>query len=189
MTHSSASVSLSHIGLERTVIDNLALGPELPGIKRIELRYRPIEIIGMIWMQGEADTSREDWANAYALNGGYLPVNLMTATRPNIPDGVTVRDARALDSYIRELALHDDEPDAIGPLVADLGPIRTPLLALAGEVGRLTPREREVAIAQHATIVWAALVISGGCGLHFGRRHGWRPILHAGAEQQGQQQQ
>lgn len=42
-----ASVSLSHIGLERTVIDNLALGPELPGIKRIELRYRPIEVIGL----------------------------------------------------------------------------------------------------------------------------------------------
>lgn len=42
----SAAVSVSHIGLERTVIDDLALGPGFPSIKRIELRYRPTEIIG-----------------------------------------------------------------------------------------------------------------------------------------------
>ncbi len=40
-----ASVSVSHIGFDRAVIDNLALGPGLPGIERIELRYRPAELI------------------------------------------------------------------------------------------------------------------------------------------------
>ena len=63
-----------------------------------------------------------DWANAFALSGRYVPVNLIAATRPNLPDPVGARAAGALDSYVRELSLYDEEPDAIGDLSADLGP-------------------------------------------------------------------
>lgn len=63
-----------------------------------------------------------DWANAYALAGGYLPVNLTTATRPELPDDVRVGDLSAFDGYVRELALHDERPDAVGPLSAHHGP-------------------------------------------------------------------
>jgi hypothetical protein len=63
-----------------------------------------------------------DWANAFAVHGGYVPVNLTAATRPEIPDQITARAARGLDDFIRELALADDEPEALGALTADLGP-------------------------------------------------------------------
>ncbi|MBE0531372.1 MAG: YdbH domain-containing protein [Rhodospirillales bacterium] len=42
-----ASVSVSHIGPDRAVIDNLALGPGLPAIERIEVRYRLAELAGL----------------------------------------------------------------------------------------------------------------------------------------------
>jgi hypothetical protein len=61
------------------------------------------------------------WANAYALDEHYLPVNLTQA----VAAVFAYRDLVAptvLDSYVRELALLDEEPDAIGPLQADLGP-------------------------------------------------------------------
>ncbi len=39
-------VSVASIGLDRTVIDGLALGPSLPSVARVELSYRPTEILG-----------------------------------------------------------------------------------------------------------------------------------------------
>ncbi|MEZ5550909.1 MAG: DUF3604 domain-containing protein [Pseudomonadales bacterium] len=63
-----------------------------------------------------------DWANAFALNGGYVPVNLTAAIRPVNPDRVRPREVAALDGYIRELSLQDTDPKAIGALTADLGP-------------------------------------------------------------------
>jgi hypothetical protein len=65
-----------------------------------------------------------DWSNAFALNGGYVPVNLIATTRPNVPDRVPPAAARAVDGYVQELALHDNDPDAIGTLTADLGPFQ-----------------------------------------------------------------
>ncbi len=64
-----------------------------------------------------------EWANAYAISGGELPVNLTqaiaaalrTASPPTRVHGI-------LDGYINELALLDDQPDALGRLEADLGP-------------------------------------------------------------------
>lgn len=44
---SEASVSVSRIGSNRAVIDNLALGPGLPAIERIELSYRLAELAGL----------------------------------------------------------------------------------------------------------------------------------------------
>ncbi|MCP5488138.1 MAG: hypothetical protein H7A43_05765 [Verrucomicrobia bacterium] len=35
---------------------------------RTARQTRPLEIVGMIWMQGERDTTREDWAEAYRDN-------------------------------------------------------------------------------------------------------------------------
>jgi hypothetical protein len=63
-----------------------------------------------------------DWVNAFSLTGGYVPVDLTTVTRPETPDGPTAAAARGLDQFVRELALSDDEPEALGTLTADLGP-------------------------------------------------------------------
>ncbi len=64
-----------------------------------------------------------DWANAYALDGGYLPVNITQAVAVVFAyqDRVATRP-EILDDYIREMTIKDEEPDAIGTLVADQGP-------------------------------------------------------------------
>lgn len=64
-----------------------------------------------------------DWANAFALDGGDLPVNLtaMLARALVYPERLRGREA-TLDGYVEELSLVDEHPDAIGELQADLGP-------------------------------------------------------------------
>ena len=61
-----------------------------------------------------------DWANAWALSGRYLPVNLTTAAHRYAIS--TDGGMRAIDAYVGELALLDEQPDAIGTLTADTGP-------------------------------------------------------------------
>ncbi|MYE83400.1 MAG: hypothetical protein F4X36_16490, partial [Gammaproteobacteria bacterium] len=61
-----------------------------------------------------------DWANAYAMTGGYLPVNLSTAVHRN--NAVRPAGMVAINAYIRELALLDEHPDALGQLTAETGP-------------------------------------------------------------------
>lgn len=63
-----------------------------------------------------------DWVNAYALNGGYVPVNLTASVRPNSAEEINPRYARMVDDFIGELSLLDGEPEALGTLRADLGP-------------------------------------------------------------------
>ncbi len=63
-----------------------------------------------------------EWLNAYALSGGNLPVNITAAIRPVLPDGIGGRNLTAIDFYIKELSLYDEEPQALGELTADLGP-------------------------------------------------------------------
>jgi hypothetical protein len=63
------------------------------------------------------------WLNAYALNGGDLPVNITQAVAavfayPERASGMT----KELDDLIFEMTLKDERPDAIGRLVADAGP-------------------------------------------------------------------
>ena len=55
-----------------------------------------------------------DWANASALDGGNLPVNLTsTLTRAlAYPEGTRGREA-ILDGYVEELTLIDEQPDAL----------------------------------------------------------------------------
>ena len=62
------------------------------------------------------------WVNAYALDGRYVPVNATQVAAGVLayPDSPG-RIAR-LDPAIRELALLDEQPEAIGPLTAELGP-------------------------------------------------------------------
>ena len=65
-----------------------------------------------------------DWANAYALTGGPIPVNLPQAvSRARIAqtDGVAASPEllRQIDQYIRELQIKDERPDALGSLRFD----------------------------------------------------------------------
>ena len=64
-----------------------------------------------------------DWMNAFALDGGDLPVNLtaILARALVYPERLLGRES-TLDGYVEELSLHDEQPDAIGKLQADLGP-------------------------------------------------------------------
>ena len=62
------------------------------------------------------------WINAYARAGRYVPVNATAVASgvlayPNFANRVA-----ALDPAIRELAILDEQPDAVGALVADAGP-------------------------------------------------------------------
>lgn len=64
-----------------------------------------------------------DWMNAYAMTGRPIPVNITQLIRPVPAEGrVTKRAIQALDYYLDDLTLLDEEPDALGKLVADLGP-------------------------------------------------------------------
>ena len=64
------------------------------------------------------------WVNAYSLTGRYLPVNATQAVSGVLAyPGNAGRIAR-LDPTIRELALLDEQPDAIGSLAVDMGPFR-----------------------------------------------------------------
>ncbi len=61
-----------------------------------------------------------EWANAWAVSGGYLPVNLTAMIRPGVIDAATA--ASATDAFVRELGLLDGDPNALGTLEADTGP-------------------------------------------------------------------
>ncbi len=75
--------------------------------------------------QNMAERSRLlwQWGNAWALAGGELPVNLTqtVAAVKAYPELIRQMPA-AIDAYIYELTLLDEEPQALGTLVADLGP-------------------------------------------------------------------
>ena len=62
------------------------------------------------------------WANAFAVSGGYVPVNLTAIARTKLPDVPTPGTLRALDDYITEMTLLDSQPGALGELSATLGP-------------------------------------------------------------------
>ena len=63
------------------------------------------------------------WANAYAITGGELPVNLTQVIAAVLRTADPApRLLATLDAQINELALLDDHPGALGSLEADLGP-------------------------------------------------------------------
>jgi hypothetical protein len=64
-----------------------------------------------------------EWLNAYALNGGYIPVNttqIVAFVLGNDPPAPALM--QALDDAIAEFAFLDDNPNALGTLQADPGP-------------------------------------------------------------------
>lgn len=81
-----------------------------------------------------------DWLNAYAVNGGYVPVNAtlvvaqVLGRKPQAPNDIPELVLKSLDDSIRELALLDTKPDAVGILEADVGPY------VAGSVGTIQQR-------------------------------------------------
>ncbi len=62
------------------------------------------------------------WINAYARAGRYVPVNATAAASGVLAYPLNARRIAGLDPTIRELALLDEQPDAVGALVADTGP-------------------------------------------------------------------
>ncbi len=63
-----------------------------------------------------------EWLNAYSMTGKSLPVNITQMIRPVLPGKVSGQRIKALDYYIEELILLDEDPAALGELVADEGP-------------------------------------------------------------------
>ena len=62
------------------------------------------------------------WTNAYAQAGRYVPVNATAVASGVLAYPNRANRIAALDPAIRELALLDEQPDAVGALVADAGP-------------------------------------------------------------------
>lgn len=66
-----------------------------------------------------------EWLNAYALDGGYIPVNatrtIASVLAPGRPGDAALD---ALSGVINEFIFLDDNPDALGQLNADVGPYK-----------------------------------------------------------------
>jgi len=63
------------------------------------------------------------WANAWALNGGELPVNLtQTVAAVSAYPEMAGRLPRAVDDFLFEMTLLDENPGALGSLTAETGP-------------------------------------------------------------------
>jgi len=63
-----------------------------------------------------------EWLNAYAVNGGYIPVNATRVVSTILGQPGNITAIKALDEVIREFTFLDDFPNALGTLNADLGP-------------------------------------------------------------------
>lgn len=68
-----------------------------------------------------------EWANAFAMAGRFIPVNLTSSLNGamNVPEGQRFRSGqlRSLDEYIYELRVRDENPNALGALsIAPEGP-------------------------------------------------------------------
>ena len=61
-----------------------------------------------------------DWVNAYALAGGYVPVEATSLLARILSQEASA--GPQLDLLVAELTIHDENPDAIGTLRADGGP-------------------------------------------------------------------
>ena len=99
-----------------------------------------------------------DWINAYALSGGYVPVNA-TQSVSRIA-GYGLPSPQEVDELIAELTLHDEQPGALGTLeVNPAGPF------IAGS---------NATFAQTYTVGAAAVQIGGGFLIanHFNANHG-----------------
>ena len=117
-------VCVSRFGLGEEVQASDAISPALRA--RIERLKREVALVDTdaATIQGRA-TVLWDWANAYAMGGGQVPVNLPLAVAQvrSDTDPVSARTTRrygsVIDSYVRQMAVYDEQADAIGPLTSD----------------------------------------------------------------------
>ena len=71
---------------------------------------------------GERARTLWRWINAYALSGRYVPVNATAVVSGVLAYPDRANRVGALDPTIAELAVLDENLDALGTLVADAGP-------------------------------------------------------------------
>ena len=93
-----------------------------------ELRAKVEDLIASVEAEPSTVATAKDraqtlweWLNAYSLTGRYMPVNA-TATVSGILAYERVGGFGGLDNTVRELAILDGNPDALGTLSADTGP-------------------------------------------------------------------
>lgn len=86
---------------------------------KADVAYLPTDALSMT----ERSRVLWQWANAWALNGGVLPVNLTQAVAAvsAYPD-MAGRLPQTIDDFLFEMTLLDENPEALGTLVADTGP-------------------------------------------------------------------
>lgn len=93
------------------------------------------------------------WVNLYALNGGYVPVNLTAMLRPESPAPLNRRNALVMDSFIREFILLDSEPEALATVSADTGPFTAGSMATLQQTLTIGTKDIErgggVVVARH----------------------------------------
>ena len=97
------------------------LAPELRAAVqalKAEVRRQPSSTANA---RGRAETFLA-WIDAWALSERYVPVNATQVAAGVLAYPTAAGRIARLDAAIAELALLDDEPGAIGTLVADLGP-------------------------------------------------------------------
>lgn len=111
------------------------------------------------------------WANTFALNGGYVPVNLTTVTRIKPPNKPTPAVLLALDDYIAEMTLVDEQPDALGSLTATLGPFEARSRATLQQTYKVGSKAIDVgggfAVARHFLADYGAFQTSEPGGANF----------------------
>lgn len=94
-----ASLAVSRIGLKRTVISDLALGPGLPVVGRIEARYSPIDILDLrvreVHVDGLRATLDDRWPAMWTRLEGLLPSGGKSGGGPDSPGSkVEMTDTR-----------------------------------------------------------------------------------------------
>ena len=102
-----------------------------------------------------------DWLNAYALSGGYVPVNATQSISQISAYPLTPTNNRftTIDRMIQEFVLRDENPHAFGTFVANLGPFEARTF---------------VTLEQTFTVGTKAIEVGGGflIGRHFMPNYG-----------------
>ena len=145
---SAAATSSDYLSHElRTRVETLKIAASNRPTDRTNVDTR----LGTLW----------DWINAYALSGGYVPVNAtqLISQLSSYPLPGTNNRFAEFDQMIREFTLRDEKPHALGTLVANLGPFEA---------------RSFVTIEQTFTVGTKAIEAGGGflIGRHFMPNHG-----------------
>ncbi len=151
-----ASVSVSHIGPDRAVIDHLLLGPGLPAVERIELGYRLAELAGLRLRAVRIDGLRAvvDGRDPEALSRlkRLLPSGGGGGERAIAVPGPTV-DLGDAQIFIRNTGVADVTLSLRGSLDLAVSPVRTSFEGRAdGEFGQASVTASADPIAADPTL-------------------------------------